>query len=217
MFAGFKEMLAGFRDSLRALLFTLGGAFLAWLWVEVSEVLAIVVLLLVFVVSVALQKAGEGVVTSDPDRALRLMETRLVSIGVLTAASGALGIIITVEMATDAIGYDKQFVTVVSGALVAFIAGITYTADKADAAVGKYIAKVFMAAYVREGNMGGEEAPKRQKELKAGSIEERALGTKHAYGLTDWSYENRRLRLDYLTGRKGRPPKKQGAGAVQQP
>jgi hypothetical protein len=205
MLVGIKEMLAGFRDPLRALLFTLGGAFLAWLWVDVSEILALVLLVLVFVVALSLQKIGEGVVTTAPDLALRLMETRLVSIGVLTAASGALGIIITVEMATDATGYDKQFATVVSGALVAFIAGITFTADKADAAVGKYIAKVFMAAYVREGAKGGKGAPKRQKELKAGSIEERALGTKHAYGLTDWSYENRRLRLDYLTGRKGRP------------
>lgn len=192
-------MIAGFRDPMRALLFTLGGAVLAWLWVDANRVVAVGVVLVVFVVAGGLQKYGEDRAALDPEQSLRMMETRLVSIGVLTAATSALGIVITIELATDATGYEKQITTVVSGALVAFVSGVTYTADKVDAAVGKYIAAVFQAAYPRKGQARDTtKDPKHVRELDPGSIAERALASSHAFGLTDWSYDKRHKRIEYL-------------------
>ena len=123
----------------------------------------------------------------------------MVSIGAPTAAAGALGIIITVELASDAGGYEEKLATVISGALVAFLTGITYTADKVDAAVGKYIAGVFQLVYVREGNR----TDRRQVELEVGSDAHLAVMSSNAFGLTDWTAENRHKRLDYLSGRIG--------------
>lgn len=192
-------MIAGSRDPVRALLFTLGGAFLAWLWVEVSPAAAVGVVVFVFVVSLGIQKYGEGRVVPDPKQALQLLETRLVSIGVLTAATSALGIVITVELATDATGYEKQITAVVSGALVAFVSGVTYTSDKVDAAVGKYIAGIFRAAYPRRGQPRDiSKDPKVVRELDPGSLAERVLASNQAFGLTDWSSENRHKRIEYL-------------------
>jgi len=122
-----------------------------------------------------------------------------VSIGVLTAAAGALGIIITVELATDAKGYEGELATVVGGALVAFFAGITYTAEKVDEAVGSYIASAFQSVYVRQ----GQKSKPDQVELVVGSDAHLAVMSSTAFGLTDWSAKNRRKRLDYLTGKIG--------------
>lgn len=193
-------MIASFIDPLRALLFALGGAGLAWVWTQVSPWAALGIVAVIFIVSWVLSKVGEGYVGTDDRRAMRLMETRVVTLGIVTAAAGAIGILIAVQLAAPegTAALTTKVLATVSGALVAFVTSLFVDADKADAAVGAYIAKVFQAGYVREGHG----APG-LVELKVGSDAHLAVMSSTAFGLTDWTRENRRERLRYLLGEKG--------------
>lgn len=147
-----------------------------------------------------LTKLGESLVGSNDSLAMHLMETRLIGIGAMTAALGALGIIIGVELAvpTDATGYSKELLTTVSAALVAFVAGLSVTAEKADAAVGDYIKDVFQRVYARE-----DKAKKGQVRLRRGSDAHFAVMSSAAFGLSGWTHDDRWARLEYLSGVKG--------------
>lgn len=194
-----KGLLAGLAAPVRVLLFTAGGAALAWLGVNLGWGFSAAIVAMILIASLAVQAVGQSKATTDPTRALKLMETRLVSIGVLTAASGALGILLTVELASgDAKGFDKELASTVSAALVAFVSAITVTADKTDSAVGKYIQGVFQSKYARE-----DAAKPGQVALKKGSDAHLAIMSSAAFGLTDWGLENRRTRIKYLTGELG--------------
>lgn len=220
-------MFAGLRDPLRAMLFTVGGALLAWLWtrnyaaaddvfapiaevvrsifgdsVKVGPTIAIALVAVVLIASLALSGLGKSQVGLNDKRAMTLMETRLVSIGVLTAAGAALGIIASVELATDVGGYREKLASVVSGAIVSFLAGVTYTADKVDAAVGKYIAAEFQAVYAQSANH------RKRATVDSGSDAQRAIMSSQAFGLVDWTRDNRQARIGYLTEENGwHPPK----------
>ena len=194
-----KGLLSGLAEPLRVLLFTGGGAGLAWLGAQHGWVLSVVVVVAMLVVSLAVQAVGESLATTDPQRALRLMETRALSIGVLTAAAGALGIVLTVQLTlADARGLDKELASTVCAALVAFVSAITVTAEKTDAAVGQYVRGVFQSKYAREGA-----AEPGQVALTKGSDAHLAIMSSAAFGLTSWNAEDRRTRIKYLTGEMG--------------
>lgn len=193
------SLIAGLADPLRVLLFTAGGAALAWVGVKQGWWLSVILVVAILGVSLLVQAVGESKVTTDPMRALTLMETRAASIGVLTAAAGALGIVLTVELASgDAEGFDKELASTVSAALVAFVSAVTLTADKTDAAVGKYIQGVFQSKHARD-----DRATEGQVALEKGSDAHLAIMSSAAFGLTDWTSENRRTRIKYLTGEMG--------------
>lgn len=195
-----KDLISGLVDPVRALLFTIGGAAIAWLWSGVGVEVALGVVVALFLLTFGVQKLGENLVATKPEFGMKLMETRVATIGILTAATGAVAIILTVELASEsAAGYQKELLSVVSAALVAFITGVSVSPDKADAAVGKYIMNVFQSRYASE-----DFAQPGQVALKTGSDAQRAIMSSAAFGLTDWTLDNRRERIQYLVGKKGK-------------
>jgi hypothetical protein len=199
-------MIESLAEPLRALLFTAGGAGLAWLWYQVSPLAAAGAIGGLFLVAVAVQKYGEHLVPTRPRAALTLMETRIAAIAALTAALGAAGIVLTVALATPpgTPTSTEKVIGAASGALVAFLAAVGVSAKDADEAVGNYIRDQFQAVYVREGTKSNppKDSTRRQVdrmvELKTGSPAHRAIHTSIEFGLTDWSASNRRKRIDTL-------------------
>ena len=92
-------MFAVLAQPVRALLFTLGGALLAWLGSSVSLWASVAVAVAVFLLGLAVSGIGRRLVGTNDRLAMRLMETRILSVAALTATLGAVGILVAVELA----------------------------------------------------------------------------------------------------------------------
>ncbi len=150
---------ATLRTPLTALLLGGGGALLAWLWYSVAPWAPIVVVGGLTVTAVVVQKVGERTVAANPKRGLALMETRVFSIGALTALAGAVAIVVAVQLAAPegATESTKQILTTLSTALVGFVSALVISADDVDNAVGDYVKSHFQRVYV------GGDAPQAEK------------------------------------------------------
>lgn len=190
-------MLNTLGPPLRSLGFAAGGAAIAWAWFTLGWWPPVLVVAALFAVAVAVQKRGERLVATAPARALQLMETRIVAVAVLTAASGALALVVTVALVAPA-GAAKsteELLGAVTAAIVAFLSSLFVSADDADDQVGEYIRVRFQSVYVGSGPRAAQPG---QVVLRRGSVAHRAVMTSLDYGLVDWSRKNRRRRIDYL-------------------
>lgn len=194
-------MLNTLAKPLRALVFSAGGAALAWLWFSVGWLMPVILVALVVGVSLGLQAYGKSLVPTDPQRALDYLESRALGIAAITAAFGAVGIVLAVVLATPDSVPDstKEIVSTLSAAIVAFLTGVTISADEADDQVGEYVKEQFQAVYVRK----SAQATPKQVQLVPYSTAHRAIHSSQDFGLTDWGKSNRRKRIEYLV--KGKP------------
>lgn len=194
-------MLNTLAKPLRALVFSAGGAALAWLWFNVAWWLPLILVAAVVGASLGLQAYGKSLVPTDPAKALDYLESRAFGIAATTAAFGAVGIVVAVALTTpDSMAEStKQVISTLSAAVVAFLAGVSISADEGDEEVGEYVKEQFQAVYVRK----GPKATPRQVQLVPHSAAHRAIHTSLDFGLTDWGKANRRKRIEYLV--KGKP------------
>jgi hypothetical protein len=194
-------MLHTLAKPLRALVFSAAGAALAWLWFHVGWWAPTILTVLVVGASLGLQAYGKSLVPTDPRLALAYLESRALGIAAITAAFGAVGIVVAVALTTpDSVADStKEIVSTLSAAIVAFLAGATISADEADDQVGEYVKEQFQAVYVRQ----SESATRKQVQLVPYSTAHRAIHSSQDFGLTDWGKSNRRKRIDYLA--KGKP------------
>jgi hypothetical protein len=189
-------MLSTFSTPLRTALFALGGAALAWLWYDVNKALPVVIVLLILVLVGGLQSYASRCVTTQPMRALRLMETRVLGIGVASAAGAALVIIVGVELVAGK-GVDsslKAIVTAATAALSAFITGMTISGEDVDGKIGDYVQSQFQARFTMEGQKDGAG----RVALPKGSDALYSVFTFHEHGWTDWSKSTREKRVTVL-------------------
>lgn len=194
-------MLNTLAKPVRALVFSLGGAALAWLQFRMGWWTPVLLVALVVGVSLGLQAYGKSLVPTDPQRALDYLESRAIGIAAITAAFGAVGIVVAVVLTTpDSIADStKEIVSTLSAAVVAFLTGVAISADEADDQVGEYVKEQFQAVYVRR----SATATPKQVQLVPYSTAHRAIHSSQDFGLTDWSKTNRRKRIEYLV--KGNP------------
>lgn len=181
---------------IRGLVFGLSGAFLAWLWFDVSKLLPVTLTVVVCLLVVVLQEWGRSLVTKRPRWALALMEVRFLGMAAAVAAAGATAIVIAVAIAPASTADDslKQIITTLTAALGAFAAGIIAPAD-ADGKIGAYAKAAFQKRFYRE---GATHVPG-QVPLPKGSEAEYAVFTTHENNWTDWSLSIRWERINALT------------------
>lgn len=157
-------MLAILLTPIRTLLFGLAGAGLAWLWYAVDWWLPCLLVAIVFLVGMGVQELGEKALPDDPVEAVHWLKWRELSISILTAAFGALAIIIAVEIISpgqtegdspslaaqkDAL---KEIVSAVAAALVAFFTALSVKPEDIDSSVGDHIRGQLQSSY---GMIGG--------------------------------------------------------------
>jgi hypothetical protein len=187
-------MLGPITTPLRTLLFASGGAGLAWLWYHWGHWQTALIVVLVWAVLVVVQYVAVQRITTKPMLALRLFELRLLGIAIVSAATAAAVIVVTVSLAAPE-GADtatKEMITAATAALTAFISGIAVAAKDADESIGDLVEEQFQSKFVRAPDPAGAG----QTQLPAGSDAEKAVFTSYEYGWTDWS---KKVRLERVT------------------
>lgn len=189
-------MLNTLAKPLRALVFSAGGAALAWLWFNVGWWAPLIAVALVVGASLALQEAGKRLVPVDPERALSYLESRAVGIAAITAAFGAAGIVCTVALTTPdtMVTSTKEIISTLSAAIVAFLSGVAIPSDEADEEIGEHVRELFQSVYVRQ----SDKPTPGKVQLITGSTAHRAIQSSLDFGLNDWSRANRRKRIELL-------------------
>jgi hypothetical protein len=202
---------------IRALVFALSGAVLAWLWYNVNVLIPIAAVVFVWIVGVLMEKYGVSRLPDHPVQALRWLEYRVIAIAALTAAAAAVAIVLGVEVAApgkaegDAaeIAAQKEaikaIVSSVGAALAAFVAALAIKAEDADEDIGSRVQGYFFAAYGEDETSPPRHVftsrPRRENGrilLPRESPGLLAVYDDHYRNLTDWTRKNRVKRAEIV-------------------
>ncbi len=197
------NLLGPVTTPLRSLAFALGGALLAWSWYNLNPVVPLAVVALAWLITILVQRWADGLITTDPKKALSLLEFRLVGIAIVSAGAAALVIVVTVWFTLDKAVADalatstSKVIAAVSAALTSFVGGIALSAEKMDGNVGDVVMEKF-----REKFSVNEEAGPGQVRIDsstpAGELADKALNSSTDFGWTDWSSKYRKKRVDAI-------------------
>jgi hypothetical protein len=162
--------LAPLRTPVIALLGSLAGAFLTWLWFDEHELSAIVSVVVVLIVGLARLKVGAALLPGRPVGAVRYMNQTLIAYVVMLAVAAAAAIVVTVALIaqTDAGEETKKLLSAVTTVLTTFLGAFVIAGDKSDSVLGEAIKKEFYEAYGRDDKgqaQGGRWFDSRNKRL----------------------------------------------------
>jgi hypothetical protein len=143
-----------FRPALRALLISLGGAALAWAWFAGEWPIRIFLLVLAALIAIGglgMQHLGDKALPDHPERAVRLLGWRLITVAVLASVAAAAVIVVTVMLAADkATGQTKELLAALTTAITSFLTTMFSIDEKADERIGDFIRGRFEAHYDRD-------------------------------------------------------------------
>jgi hypothetical protein len=195
--------------------FALGGAGLAWVWHFYSWLLAVAIAFGIAGLGLMLEAIGRQMARTAPRRAIPWLECWAISVGAMTAAAAAIGILIGVNLTVDgALATDtgsvkldknttKAIVAAVATSLAAFVTSLSVTSEKVDTALGGRIRKTFQEFFKGPGTPAAD-VPRGGRILPAGSEGLRAVYS--LFDPPDWDHDNRRLRAERLQEHLSPPP-----------
>src|SRR4051812_8423117 len=116
----------------RALVFTFLGLLVAFGWYRWSRFAVVVLVSVALLALASIQLLAKSKIVHNPVGALRMLETRTLSIAAMTALLGAIATVVGIEMAAPD-GTSEPNKTLIGGAvaaITAFISSISITEDK---------------------------------------------------------------------------------------